>query len=242
MLNLGIRNPYIFPGRPPKLNRAHPLYGVGHMQNASVAQGAGMIDLVTGVYAAGTTTLMGNDENGPYVWSNDGAGTAACTWSSSGATVHYVTWGCIFKLTTGSGRGYPWNYAGNSGVFLNGLVINFNITGGTIGTGITGIAGHTYFAFCNNATGGANLTRTNVLIDLTTGQVSQTRTPSTGNVVVNPITGIGLAGAFNSNTRLYAGFMMSTALVPPIVQPSPTFYSADQINAGIADPWGLWYG
>lgn len=241
MLELRLQKSFAFPaGRQARLNRAHPLFSQAHFLTAAVAQGKGMRDLVTGAYAGGSTTLSGADENGPYVWSNDGAGTATCSFATPTTTFEFGAWGCIFKLAPGAGRQYVFAYAGNSGVFINGATITFQITGGALAN-FNGIAGHTYFGLQNNATGTASKQRTSLLVDLTTGQVSPTLTASTGNVIVSPVAGLVTASTFVGNCRLYAMFASGSVLTPPAVNPAACFFSIDQFMSGVKDPWGLWY-
>ena len=201
-----------------------------------------MIDLVTGAFQGGTTTLAGTDENGPYVYSNDSAGTGAVSFPVLAGSMGWHTWGVIFKLAAGSGRGYAISLAANTGIAIFSQSINFYIGGGGWGTAVTGIAGHTYFAFTNNAVGTASLTKTGILIDLVNGQTWVMRASATGNFGITPIAACSLLGTFIINTRVYAIFASASAgPVPPALQPAPTFYSIDQIMNAIKDPWGLWY-
>jgi hypothetical protein len=241
MLELRRKPPLAFPAKTPRLNRAHPLYNQAHFFNAAVARGKGMYDLVTETFVGGSTTLDGRDENGSYIYSNDGAGTGICSFSVVGTTFQWITWGCIFKLL-GVGRQYVFacSNTNNLGIFLNGTGISFNITGGTQVT-FTGINGHTYFAFANNATGTATKNRTFMLVDLTTGQVFQASNSSTGNIILSPISGLAPSGAFVGNARLYTMFASGSVLTPPAQNPAAHFFSIDAIMGGVIDPWSLWY-
>jgi hypothetical protein len=240
MLEFRLKPPNAFPiGRQPRLNRAHPLFNQQHNVATLVSIPGGMKDLVTGAIVTNTTTLYGVDRNAPYIWSNDSAGTATCSFTVTAVSQNWYNWGCIFMLG-GTGRQYVAGCSGNTGLFTNGLSISFVAAGGTI-VSFTGVAGHIYFAFLCNAVGTAAMNRTCTLVDLTTGQVFQSITASSGNLVINPVFGLGTSGAFTGNCRLYAHFFDGSILSPPAVNPYAHFLSIDKIMAGIADPWGLWY-
>jgi hypothetical protein len=242
MLEFRLKQPLAFPGgRAPRLNRTHPLFSQAHFLNAAVARGKGMLDLVTGVFAGGTTTLTGNDESGPYVYSNDNAGTAECTFPVVATAFQFLTWGCIFKLAPGSMRGYCFTADVNTGLFVSAQTINF-LLGNATWAAFTGVAGHAYFAFANSATGSAGGTRTATLVDLNTGQVFQTRVAVTGgNSPINPVAALVPYSTFVIATRVYAMFASGSTLAPPAVQPAATFYSLDMIMGGLSNPWALWY-
>lgn len=244
MLDLRIKPQNAFPGRAPRLNRAHPLFSQGHTVFAGVARGKGIFDLVSGTFNGGVNTLGGSDENGPFVYtlSTDTGGSGQCSFSPTGATnFSFISWGVIFKLPAGGGRGWPIALNTNTGLWLVGQSLAYELSNGNYWTPV-GIAGHTYFAFANNAVGSAVLQKTAVLFDMTTGQVQTNRSASAGNINASPISINGPAGTFQGPQRTYCAFATASALVPPAVQPAPCFYSIDQIMAGVKDPWGLWYG
>jgi hypothetical protein len=238
MLEFRLKPRHAFPARPARLNRAHPLFNQLHFVAAFVAQGAGLRDLVTGVYGTNTTTLGGTDENGPYVYSADSAGTAAITIPGPVVGFQFGCWGCIFKLSL-IGRQYVFAVVSGSGFLTNGANVSFNVNNGTV-VNFVGIPGNTYFAFMNNAVGTAGLNRTCVLVDLTTGKTFMFTGASTIQLAFNPMLALVVNSAI-SNNRLYAAFACGSTLVPPAVNPAPTYYSIDQIMAGLSDPWALWY-
>ena len=241
MLEFRLRQPFVFPGRAPRLNLAHPLFSQAHFVSAAVVQGKSLVDLVTGQIATNTTTISGFDENGPYIWSNDAAGTATITLTAPATSFQFITWGCIFKVIGLGGRGYVYSAAtGNTGIFVINSTIEFTISGGVIAS-FPATAGHTYFAFANNAVATASKSRTMVLVDLTTGQVFTSVSTSSINVVLTPQALVPY-GTFTNSTRLYSSFASGSSLTPPAVQPAACFYSIDQIISGLSNPWSLWYG
>jgi hypothetical protein len=240
MLDLRFQQPFVRPAnRPAKLNRQHPLFSQKNMICAAVAVSGGMHDLITETTVTNTTTLTGNDHNGQYIWSNDLAGTATINFPQAAVSAQFNCWGSIFRCM-GTGRQYLNGTTTNTAFFTNGSVFSFDIAGGTE-LSITLVNGHTYFAFQNNAVGTASQNRTMILVSLTTGQVWTQSQASTGNITPNPTFGLGVAGAFTGNWRLYAMFWTASVLVPSAVQPAATFYSVDQQMAGLANPWSLWY-
>lgn len=247
MLEFRLRQPLVFPaGRRPRVNRAHPLFNPQHFTHCAVANGGSnvngqgsLVDLLSGAIGTNTTTLGGVDKNGPYVWSNDSAGTAAISMSGPATSFNFTCWGIIFQLN-GTNRQYIWAVSTNTGFWSNGLNINFELSNGSQAS-FNGIAGHTYFLFMNNAPGTASQQRTMVGVDLDTGKVFMFQNLSSGNVVLNPISALEVSSGVCTN-RLYASFCCGSSLVPPAVTPPATFYSIDQIMGGIKDPWGLWYG
>jgi hypothetical protein len=241
MINLNLGQRLIVPKSAPRLNTAHPLYSANHMVAAHVASGLGLRDLVTGAYGTNTGVVTGFDENGNYCMSPTSDGTGTINMTGPTTSYQYATWGCIFKMADGGGRQYVWCFGSpQTGLFINGLNISFNIQGGTI-VNFVGKAGHTYFAIQTNAVGTAALNRTCALLDMTTGQVFIYQGASTVNLVLNPFSAFVVVISTVCKNRLYAGFATGTVLVPPAVTPSPTFYSMDQIMAALQDPWGLWY-
>lgn len=241
MLDLHLQEPFVFPaGRVPRLNRAHPLCSQQHIVYAAVAQGNCLVDLVSGQQGTNTTTLGGVDQNGPYVWSNDSAGTATITMTGPATSFNFQCWGAIFQLR-GTNRQFIWNFnATASGFFTINNTIYFYVAGGSQAS-FAVPAGHTYFCFQNNAVGTASQTRTFVCVDLTTGQVYMAQGASVDNFVISPIKALVVEVGTVCTNRLYAAFACGSVLVPPAVCPPATFYSIDQIMAGLKDPWGLWY-
>jgi hypothetical protein len=240
MLNFNLQNPFTKPAlRQPRLNLLHPFYSK-NIQFAGVAQAGGVTDLLTGNKAVGTTTLSGTDENGHYVWSNDGAGTATCSFAGLAINYEFQTFGCIFKLI---GTSLGWIFTvqtSNTGFVCNGLAIDFELSN-TNDLSLTGQAGHTYFVFMTNCVATAALQRFMVLLDLVTGQRWVVRQTGAGNVVFQPITALTIFSSDVCHNRFYAGFACGSVLIPPAVNPAATFYSIDQIMAGMSDPWSLWY-
>lgn len=240
MLEFRLRQPFVFPARTPLLNRAHPLFSQAHFTNAAVAQGKSLVDLVTGQVATNTTTLSGFDENGPYIWSNDAAGTATVTLTAPSTTFNFVTWGCIFKIVSNSGRGYVYTPASTTGIFIINSTVEFVLNNGAYGS-FQVTPGHTYFAFSNNSVATASQRRTAVLVDLSNGQVFISTSASSANIILNPQALVPYSTSI-STARLYASFASGSVLVPPAVQPASCFYSIDQIMSGLSNPWNLWYG
>ena len=244
MLNLKIRNPNVFPGRPPRLNVAHPFFSQKNTVCAAVAQGKGMFDLVTQTFAAGSATLSNQDENGPYVYTTDASGSSLsqCAFPAPATTFNWQIWGGIFKVVGVTGRGYVLGINNTTGVALINNSISFYAGGGSWAS-FTGIAGHTYLAFTSNSVGTANLSKTAVLVDLTSGNIFTFRVASTGGFSINPVFAFAPFTTFVGGARVYALMAGGSQIpIPPAAQPAPTFYSQDQINAAIMDPWGLWYG
>ena len=240
MLEFRLKQPLIKPPyRAPKLNLAHPLYSP-HCYSATVAQGAGIRDLVTGASAGGSTTLSGVDEGGPYVWSNDAAGTAICALTPASVSYSFFAWGCIFKLMPGTIQ-YHYIYQAQSGVLVNGTSIDFYLANGNI-IGFTGAYGHIYFACQNQSVATATLIRTCTLVDLNTGRIFQELGASSGAITSSTIAALTNYSTDVNNTRFYCGFAMGSTTVPPAVNPAPPFWSADQILAGARDPWSFWHG
>lgn len=212
------------------------------MVSMQVAQGNGLVDLLqNGSFSTNTTTLGGTDENGPYIWSNDSAGTATTSQAGPTTTFNFNCWGCIFKYNAGANRQYVWGFGagGNTGFWQNSSTINFVVNNGVLAT-FTIIPGHTYFAFTNNGRATSGLIRTCTLVDLTTGRVYQAFVAAAVNLIVNPIQGLTISVGV-ANNRLYAAYAGGSVLVNGFV-PAPMFYSVDMIMAGLANPWALWYG
>ena len=240
MLEFRLRQPFAFPfGRQPRLNRLHPLFSQQHIIAAVVPNGKTLVDLVTGQVASGTTTQCGTDNNGPYIYSNDTVGTSACSFPGNSSTFQFITLGCIFKILNASGRSYPWETS-NTGWFLVGQTMETVVNNGNWFS-VTLTLGHTYFSFVNNSVGTASGTKTVVYVDLDTGQVFMARAASTGNVVTSPVIALNPYSNYLSTIRLYAAFVTGSILIPPAVQPAAMFGSIDQIMAGLANPWSLWY-
>lgn len=241
MLNLNLKPPLVFPSKAPVLNRQHPLFSQQHFIHAAVARNGGLLDMLTGTFATNTTTLGGVDENGHYIWSNDTAGTATVSMTplNSSTSFQFWNWGCIFKFIA-TNRQYIWAVdSPPSGIWTNAGNITFLLVNGTV-VAFPGIQGHTYFALYCNSVGTANQSRTCVLVDMTTGQVSMFTQPSLDNITVNVVNALQVSSGVCAN-RLYASFFCGSVLVPPAVTPAATFYSIDQIMAGISNPWSLWY-
>jgi hypothetical protein len=244
MLEFRLKPPFACPPlRTPRINRAHPLFNQQHIVHLSVARGAALVDLLTGAVGTNTTTLGGVDSNGPYIWSNDNAGTATISMptSAGGAANNFNTFGAIFQLR-GTNRQIVWGISNPLCGFFNiNASLNFNVAGGTVAT-FNCQPGHTYFGVQTNAVATASQQRISALLDLTTGQVFWAQTASANNLVMTPAQALVVETGTICTNRLYAAFACSTALVPPAVNPAATFYSIDQIMAGFRDPWGLWYG
>lgn len=245
MLNFRLQQNNVRPsGRQPMLNRAHPFFHQQHIVFAGVAQGKGVLDLVTNVWSGGSATLSGSDANGPYVYTTDtsGSGLGACSFAGiSTNPLEFVTFGCILWLAPGAGRGYPLALiTPNTAIWIVGQAIEFVQSGGNAGS-FTGIAGHTYLFVVRNAVGTASQQRYLYLLDLNTGIVQFTSSTSSGNFTLGPVVALSNTTTFQSLSRFYCGFATGSVLVPPAVQPAATFYSIDQFMAGLADPWGLWY-
>lgn len=242
MLNLNITNPITFPGRAPRLNRAHPLFNTNLLCAAYSVKG-GMTDLITGLSAFGTTTLSAVDENGPSIWSNDAAGTATVKFLTANVTTYnFLSWGSIFKYVPGgSGRIYLTGFGTNSGWFINGATLSFQVVGGT-NASVALLPGHTYFAMQTNAVGTAAASRFSCIVDLDTGIVQIFRSASSANLAATNTFALQPAAAFTQTSRVYAMFLSAAVLIPPAVQPAAgCFYSTDQVMAALSDPWGLWY-
>jgi hypothetical protein len=243
MLEMRVQQPFVRPAlRPPRLNRAHPLWSQKNGIYCSVAQSNGMYDLVSGLFSTNTTTLGGTDENGPYCYSNDSAGTATISQTGPTTSFQFTCWGIIFKYLGSGNRQYIWGFgpSGNTGFWQNAANATFLINNGTIIAFAGMLTGHTYFACQTNSVGTASENRTSTLVELTTGRIWQYAAASTGNLVVNPIQSFTVSIGVSPN-RLYAAFATGSVLIPPAVNPASTFWSVDQILGGIMNPWSLWY-